>query len=230
MKKLNVRIIGLGGIGSILSEKVCRFTEYLKDVQTEVTLVDGDSYEMKNAERQEFLQLGNKATVKERELSIKFGNIVINSVPCFVDGNTISSIIKEDDIVLLGVDNHKTRKLVSKYCSELQTVTLISGGNEYTDGNVQIYIRREGREITPDLCSFHPEIQNPLDKTPDELSCEELSKSEPQLLFTNLGVATIMCWAFYNVAIRENHEFSEVYFNILTMSSDSKVRTVKQRR
>jgi len=230
MKEMKVRIIGLGGIGSILSEKVCRFVDHLRDIQTEITLVDGDSYELKNTERQEFSQLGNKADVKERELSIKFEHVTINSVPCFVDENIIPSIIKENDIVLLGVDNHKTRMLVSNYCKELQNVTLVSGGNEYTDGNVQIYVRKEGKDLTPDLCAYHPEIQNPLDKTPDELSCEELSKSEPQLLFTNMGVATIMCWALYNVAIKENYKFSEVYFDILTMTSDAKVRTIRQRR
>jgi hypothetical protein len=59
------------------------------------------------------------------------------------------------------------------------------------------------------------------------MSCEELSNSAPQLYFTNLGVATIMCWAFYNAIIRGKFLKSEVYFDITTMTADSKSRTLK---
>jgi hypothetical protein len=96
-----------------------------------------------------------------------------------------------------------------------------------TDGNVQLYVRKGGVDLTPDLCAYHPEIANPDDKLPDEMSCEELSKSEPQLYFTNLGVATLMCWMFHNAVINEQYERSEVYFDINQMAADAKVRTVK---
>jgi len=58
------------------------------------------------------------------------------------------------------------------------------------------------------------------------MSCEELSESDPQLYFTNLGAATLMCWAFYNSVIKENCERSEIYFDILTMNTNSKIRVV----
>ena len=35
-------IIGLGGIGSILCDKVSRFVNFKKDQETSITLVDGD--------------------------------------------------------------------------------------------------------------------------------------------------------------------------------------------
>jgi len=224
MKNYSVVIIGLGGIGSILCEKIFRFLNYLDEVKVNVTLVDGDDFELKNHERQEFSMLGNKAEVKANDLKYKFDQISVDAIPRFVNPYTIEEIVKEKDIVLLAVDNHKTRNIVSNYCKELRDVTLISGGNELTDGNVQIYIRRGGRDLTPDLGAYHPEIQSPRDRTPEEMSCEELSKSEPQLYFTNLGAATLMCWVFYNVVVKENYKFSEVYFDILTMLSDSKVR------
>ena len=117
--------------------------------------------------------------------------------------------------------------IVSNYSNNLTDVTLISGGNDLIDGNVQIYIRQNGSDITPDLCSYHPEIANPDDKLPEEMSCEELALSEPQLYFTNLGVATIMCWAFYNVVVKGEYEKSEVYFDITQMASNAKARIVK---
>jgi len=60
------------------------------------------------------------------------------------------------------------------------------------------------------------------------MSCDELSHSDPQLYFTNLGVATIMCWAFYNAVIKGKYDRSEIYFDILSMTTDAKTRIVKE--
>ena len=225
---MNIKIIGLGGIGSILSDQICRFANYSIDsFQVKISLIDGDDYEYKNSERQSFNSLGSKADVKQNELSRKFSKLIISSIPSYVTNENISTIILDGDLILMGVDNHKTRKIVSDYCKTLDNVTLISGGNDYTDGNVQIYCRKEAKDLTPDLCDYHPEINNPRDKLPTEMSCEELSKSEPQLLFTNLTAATLMCQAFYNAGIRNEIKYCESYFDITTMKADSKIRKVK---
>lgn len=230
---MNIKIIGLGGIGSVLSEMMSKYVNYLKpegeDKHKYITLIDGDEYEAKNWERQNFTKIGNKAEIKKNELSEKFKDIVFCSIPFYVDEQVIDGLIKNGDIVFMGVDNHKTRKLVSDYCSNLDDITLISGGNEYTDGNVQIYIRKGGEDITPSLTDYHPEIRNPSDKLPTEMSCEELMNSEPQLYFTNTTVAVIMCWMFYNFIIKKNILNSEVYFDMLTMSSVSRYRRTKTR-
>lgn len=227
LPKFNVTIIGLGGIGSILCEKISRFLNYNKNVETELTLIDGDSFEHKNLERQDFVEFGNKAHSKKRELMSKFKRIQIYDLNQYIDEHSISDLIHERDIVLLAVDNHKTRMIVSDYCKTLNDVILISGGNEYVDGNVQLYVRKGGEDLTPDLCTYHPEIRTPEDKLPEEMSCQELANSDPQLYFTNLTVATIMCWMFYNAVLKEEYTKSEVYFDISTMSLDSKVRSVK---
>jgi len=224
---MNIKIIGLGGVGSIFSEKICRFLNYSVQSETNVTLIDGDTYENKNLERQEFSQFGNKSEVKKRDLMNKFNNIDFESFPYFVNRENILEVINEEDLVFLCVDNHKTRQIVSDYCKDLENVTLINGGNDFEDGNVQIYLRKEGIDLTPDLCAYHSEIRRAEDMLPSEMSCEELSQSEPQLYFANLSVATIMCWAFYNVT-KGNYKYSEVYFDIPNMSLDSKIRKVKK--
>ena len=226
---MNIKIIGLGGIGSIFSEKLCRFLNYSVKDETNVTLVDGDIYEDKNLERQEFSRFGNKSEVKKRDLMSKFNNIDFESFPHFIDRENILEVINEEDLVFLCVDNHKTRQIVSDYCKSLKNVSLISGGNDFEDGNVQLYLRKNGKDLTPDLCTYHPEIRRSEDMLPSEMSCEELSRSEPQLYFANLSVATIMCWVFYNLS-RGNHKYSEVYFDIPKMSLDSKIRKVKNRK
>jgi len=223
---MDITVIGLGGVGSILIERLCRFLNFSNDYDVEILLVDGDEYEQKNYERQEFARLGNKADIKATELSVKFSKLGFDAFEEYITEENVSEAIGEGDIVFMCVDNHKTRMIVSNYCKNLKDITLISGGNEFTDGNVQLYVRRDGKDLTPDLCKYHPEIATPDDKLPTEMSCEELSVSEPQLYFTNLGVATIMCWTFYNAIVKESYERSEVYFDMLTMNSNSKVRAV----
>lgn len=224
---MNIVIIGLGGIGSILCERLARYLTYSAEAGTSLLLVDGDIYEAKNFERQDFTRMGNKAEVKAADLKMQFSRLSINSFPAFVNEATLPQVIQEGNIIFMCVDNHKTRMLVSNYCKTLTDVTLISGGNDLIDGNVQTYIRKDGKDLTPDLCAYHPEIANPDDKLPEEMSCEELAESEPQLYFTNLGVATIMCWAFYNAIVKEQYEKSEVYFDITQMTSHAKERIVK---
>ncbi len=220
---MNIAIIGLGGVGSALLDPICRFLQYSEKIHAgdpKITLIDGDSYEEKNRTRQLFLQLGNKAQTKRNECKRRFQDITFDVIEEYVYAENVMEIIKEGTIVFLCVDNHKTRKVVSDHARKLKDVVIISGGNEYIDGNVQIYMKEGGEEITPSLTDYHPEIRNPGDKSPEEMSCEELSKSEPQLLFTNLTVATIMCWVFYAAIVLRNvpANFAEVYFDIENMN------------
>lgn len=224
---MHITIVGLGGIGSSLCESLGRFINYSRDLNPSILLVDGDEFEPKNFERQVFLDMGNKAEVKADELLMKFPSLQVEPYEAYVNEANVAEIIQNGDIVFLCVDNHKTRMIVNNYCKNLTDVTLISGGNEFEDGNVQIYVRKGGQDVTPDLCSYHPEIANPEDRLPEEMGCEELAQSAPQLYFTNLYVATLMCCAFYNVVVKKEYERSEVYFDVRTMSADSKIRILK---
>lgn len=223
---MNIKIIGLGGIGSILSDKLLRFLKFsLKRESAVVTLIDGDEYEMKNMERQDFHNFGNKAQSKAEQLMSQFDGLVVNIVPEFVDESNLKDLIKDGDVILLAVDNHKTRKIVNDHVKTLKNAILISGGNELTDGNVQRYVREKGKDITPSLTDYHPEIENPADKLPTEMSCQELEESEPQLYFTNLTVATIMCQMFRKT-LEKDYEISEVYFDIDKITSRAVSRPV----
>src|SRR5262249_31310052 len=114
-------------------------------------------------------------------------------------------LILPGDHVFLCVDNHPTRKLVSEHCGRLPAVALFSGGNEGVDPprgrgtyrNVQGYLRQDGRDLTAPLTRLHPEIAAPKGKAPTDLSCAELALSTPQILFTNLAVASAMLNAFF---------------------------------
>jgi hypothetical protein len=75
-------------------------------------------------------------------------------------------------------------------------------------------MKRNGRQLTPPIHKYHPEIAFPEDKSPDQLSCEELQAAgSEQLLFTNLTVAILMLNAFYSLT-QARARYSEVYFDI----------------
>jgi len=224
---MEIIIIGLGGVGSILCDNLSRYLNY-SDINASVSLVDGDYYEARNSERQTFIRLGDKASVKCTELTHKFQEVSFKDFNEFINEDNVTSLIVEDSIVFLCVDNHVSRKIISDHCQTLNNITIISGGNEYTDGNVQLYKREGGKNVTASLTEYHPEIEFPEDQSPEDMSCEELSHSEPQLLFTNLSVATIMCWMFYAIHKKKDvTKHGEVYFDITSMATLAKIRNSK---
>lgn len=214
MKEISV--IGLGGIGSILVNILSQFEDSLHD-DVIINLVDGDEYELKNKDRQSFIGIGkNKAEAKKHELSRKWERVDFKEFPVFVTEDNVNQFVKENSIVFVCVDNHKSRKIINDAAENLNDVMIISGGNEMVDGNSQSYVRKGGKKLTPSLTDYHNEIKNPTDKHPNEMSCEELMKSEPQLLFTNFSVVDCMFKLYFN-NLNGNY-VSEVYFdnNLLT--------------
>lgn len=211
---LDIKLIGIGGIGCALLPHLARYLQATGE-RARITLVDGDAFEVRNRDRQAFPELGNKAKVKAFELARQFDGLSVRAIPEFATPKNIGTIIRAGDVVFLAVDNHKTRRLLSDQCQALPEVTLISGGNDYTDGNVQVYIRLAERDVTLPLTRFHPEIADPRDRSPHEMSCDDLAQeTAPQLLFTNLAVASAMLNAFY--AWRQGTlRYGEVYLDIL---------------
>lgn len=200
-EKIEIKLIGVGGIGCALAPFLTRYLQaerQLTGEEVRITLVDGDTFESRNAARQSFETVGNKAKVKATELARSFPDLSFRAIPEFVTAENLPHVVTPGDLVFLAVDNHATRQIVSRHCEALSDVVLISGGNDFTDGNVQVYVRRDGRDVTLPLTRFHPEIADPKDKSPAEMSCEELAAvAAPQLLFMNLSIASAMLNAFF---------------------------------
>jgi molybdopterin/thiamine biosynthesis adenylyltransferase len=222
---LEIKAIGIGGIGCALLPFLCRYLQYSGE-PARVTLIDGDRFERGNAARQAFSGLGNKAEVKAGELAREFEALAFRSKPEYVTEDNVARLIGEGEVVFLMVDNHASRHLVSRHVSSLADLSLISGGNDYEDGNVQVYIRQKGLDLTPSLARYHPEIAAPQDRNPAAMSCEELmAAGAPQLLFANLMVASLMLNAFY--ALRAGRlNYSEVYLDIVHNASRGVSRPV----
>jgi len=127
--------------------------------------------------------------------------------------------------VLLCVEIHATRKLVADHCAVLADVCLISAGNDGvgedgagriqrgTYGNVQVHVRQHGSDRSPALTAHHPEIANPSDVLPTDVSCSEAIFSTPQILFTNLATASALLNAFL-LEISGARGYNELCFDI----------------
>lgn len=226
MTTTNIKIIGMGGIGTALIDPLCRYLNYDYEQRYIISIIDGDNFEESNQTRQQFDRLGNKADITIQRLKPVFRNILFKSIPEFATPESISYLITDNDIVFMGVDNHKTRKLVSDHVLLLDDIILISGGNELTDGNVQIFIKEDGINITQPIANgYHPEILYPQDRSPDEISCGEIVESSPQIIFTNMTIAVYMLNAFYSYHQNGDIKYDEVYIDIMTGKSSPRKRT-----
>jgi len=207
----SVKLIGLGGVGGIVARYLAMFLASL-DRDLRLVLIDGDAFEPSNATRMFFESHGNKAAVTRASLIDRFADsrLALVAIEEYVAPTNISRLIHDGDVVILCVDNHATRKLVSDFCArERRDVCLISGGNDGlgkdssgrerrgTFGNCQVYLRRRGEDRSPSLTRYHPEIEHPEDHAPDDESCTDLVASVPQILFANLTAAAAILNAFW---------------------------------
>ena len=207
---MRIVVIGIGGIGSHLLLPLLQYLKN-KDFCRETILVDGDHYEIKNKDRQFVPEIGtNKADATARYYQENGFNV--GSIPEYVNSSNISHIIRDDDVVFLCVDNNATRKLIDQHILNMNNVTLITGGNELYDGNVQILQVRDGEIETPTMIELHPEIENPEDRSPEDMSCEELQISQPQISIVNAGIADIMRRIFFGMLI-DGIGYYEVFVN-----------------
>ena len=235
---LMVRLIGLGGIGGIVARYCSIFLASLR-CDANLLLIDGDEFEPKNASRMLFRNYGNKAEVMRAELLDHFvdSRLTLMAVDQRITRENVTTLLPSgvNEVILLCVDNHETRKLISDYCegrdgfSGVDDICLISGGNDGVGadssgtirrgsyGNVQVYIRRGGADISPSLTAFHKEIAQPAKPPEDDQPCTHNLDSVPQLLFANLMAASAICSTFWLYLCDVIH-YSELGFDIVDAS------------
>lgn len=224
MTVARIVIIGLGGIGTHLAPVLARYV-WRRYPEARMVFIDGDEFEPKNQDRQEFEAYGNKAEVTAERLVRSLPGLSIEVKPHFVTEDNAFVYIPEKSYVFSCVDNHATRKLLSDHLGTLRNAVLISGGNDFHDGNVQVYVRQNGKDVTPPLTYLHEEIERPTDRNPAEMSCEERAASgTPQLAFANMTAAANMTNAFYMVT-EGKIAYSELYFDIETGQQRPILRT-----
>ncbi len=139
-------LVGLGGIGSQLLPSLVRYLAIRPEPRPLLVLVDGDAYEPGNRTRQVFPESAIGVN-KAEALAEVYRGLTVQAVADYLTDENVAEIIRDGDLVLLAVDNHWSRFLVDRHLAGLQEVTLISGGNDETDGNVQLVRRRGGQFV-----------------------------------------------------------------------------------
>ena len=212
-----VILIGCGGIGSQLLVPLCRYLGHRPEPRPLLVLVDGDIFEAGNRSRQ-LVPSGALGTNKAEALAqpARDHGLAVAVVPTHVDEDNVGQLVRERDLVLLAVDNHPTRALVDRHLARLDDATLISGGNDETDGNVQLVRRRDGRSIDGHLVEIHPEIgEIPAIEVAPGDGCLVHVAERPQLVVTNLMVAAAMLNALWAVIETGSVPYSEVYLDVV---------------
>lgn len=198
----NVVIVGCGGIGGWLMPPLARFLE-AEGFDGRIHIWDGDIVAEHNRSRQDFDGddiNANKAEVVCARVMCLFGSLQCTAHSEFIVPANVQSAVPEDSLVFTCVDNHPCRVLIDKRAAVLNNVCIISAGNELTDGNVHVYLRRSGVDCTDSFLSRHPESTAIEVGDRNGISCEELLREgEPQILFTNLWAAVCALTVFYQL-------------------------------
>lgn len=186
--------------GDALADMLC--------ILSSIVLVDGDSFDLHNGVRQAGI-VGRKLDTQMRVIrnqaafNVWLKNTKLMGYNNFIKPSNIGKIIKPADVeqggylynfpvILLCVDNHKTRYEVSKWAELLDDVLVLNGGNSKTSGNITVYERRHGQALDPAIYDIYPEIAAGNDKRPDEVSCTDVAPENDQTAIVNSIVASVM--------------------------------------
>lgn len=178
-------VIGAGGVGSWLVPRLARLDRDIK-------IVDGDTLEKKNLDRQFF----SDSMIGVNKASALAGMYGLSdcSIPEYYTVGLLQ--LDRKDWLWCCADNHACRREVLAAC-DLYRCSAIIMANEYIDAEAYIF--------TPDLAGtpndprvFYPEITT--DRSGDPLGppgCVELSRSNRQLVVANALAADMGLWLYW---------------------------------
>jgi molybdopterin/thiamine biosynthesis adenylyltransferase len=216
-------LVGLGGIGSQLVPSLVRYLAFRPEPRPVLVLVDGDAYEPSNRTRQVFPEGAIGSNKAEALAEASRGGLTVQAVADFLTEANVATVIRDGDVVLMAVDNHWTRFVVDRHLAKLVEVTLISGGNDETDGNVQLVRRRDGEFVDGRLAEIHAEIGRATEaEFAARNGCERQAEERPQLVVTNLMVASAMLNCLWAVLERGSVSYSEVYLDVIANAMKSR--------
>ena len=100
----------------------------------------------------------------------------------------------------------------------MNNIDVFTGGNDDDlFGSIYHYQKRDGVEITAHPAEYHPEYDNPPDKNPGELSCQDRAQIEggTQLLATNMAVASFILGRVQKIIVsNQSPEETEIFFDL----------------
>lgn len=209
--KFNVVVVGVGGIGSYLSEIMVRS---FSPIINKIDLVDKDVIEYKNLFRQPFgvKDIGKSKTAAVAERLKIFGlSVEINPLNEWFTYDTFREKMEKTlpqqypTFILVGVDNHTARLEVLKVVDATKNTYCIIGANSTDSSNTYFYsktlcnTRYDPRVRFPSMFDF--DYDNPMS------GCTAVStvKSFPQTTLANFNAAADIATLFR--VYTQNFEF-----------------------
>lgn len=238
-RPVKVVMLGAGGTGAHIAPHLYRLL-YALERPVKFIICDGDKVEPKNLVRQNFTQadLGeNKARVIAERYSEAFG-LETSYAPSFIESaERLEELVKPEVIytgryvhngeggllvretvpelvILIGaVDNNRSRKLCHEVFLQARDLIYIDSGNgEYT-GQIVCGVRRAGKTFYKSVGMLYPEVNDPEDLFPTEVSCAEASVSAPQTIVANLMAATAVVTMIYNILVMGDNTVQQTTFS-----------------
>ena len=213
-------VVGTGGTGGYLVEPLARLLAYHPKASGRLLVIDGDTYEDKNAQRQVFAkaQIGqNKATATAARLLADLPEALIEvkalpeylspigaqglfaeyrkrqkpeNLPLEVQADPIPPVL----LVVSSVDNHASRKGIIEGLTGTKGLNFLflSPGNDLDRGQVLAFGRIGNKATGPHPFDLHPELAKPKDALPG--GCVQQAPSTPQLIGANMAAAVLTLW------------------------------------
>jgi hypothetical protein len=208
-------LVGAGGTGSILLPVL---TRYLRTShQNEdwlLAVIDGDQVEPGNLDRQLFHE-PDVNTMKATAAASRARDEHVVPIAEFIADDNVDRIIVEGTTVLIAADNYPVRSRIETHVLTLENAVVINGGNEISSGSCQIWVRANGKNMTPPLSFLHDEIHSG-GSDPSLLSCLQLAAipGGQQLIVANMASALWMLTAVHKV-LTADIRWNELQFDLI---------------
>jgi molybdopterin/thiamine biosynthesis adenylyltransferase len=193
-------MVGAGGTGThLLAPLVAYLTSHHADGEWMLYVMDGDTVEIKNLERQLFKD--SDVTLNKAEAAVyPHDNGHVRALPYYLSEENIDRYIQDGDIVLICADNFTVRKRIEDKAKTLDNIAVINGGNEKYSGSVQLWVRAHGEDLTPRLSYLHPEV-NDIGEDRAAMTCAQAAAlpGGEQTIIANLQSATWMLTALWRM-------------------------------
>lgn len=196
----NYLMVGAGGTGThLLAPLVTYLRAYHTDGDWQLHIIDGDAVEAKNLARQQFLP--GHVTMNKAEAAIQPFNDPehLKAYPEYLSEANMDRFVQNGDTVFICADNFTVRKRIEEAALALANIVVINGGNETTDGSVQLWIRKKKKNVTPRIGYLHPEVAIAIGDDRAAMTCAQAAAlpGGEQTLIANLQSATWMLTALW---------------------------------
>lgn len=168
-KNSKIAVVGCGGIGGAATEMLARMGV------GELILIDEDSFDVSNLNRQVLSSVDNlnkvKAEVAEERVNKINPNVKVTKHITKLDENNVDKLLKNADIIVDALDNVLARVIISRYAKN-NKIPFIHGAIHGMMGQITVFKEKIDYETLFNLASKDKDLTEDVLKELDSLSGE----------------------------------------------------------